>query len=108
MPSESSLTFPIPFGKVDLMVSLGGNALSPKGGTGTIDEQIAITRKTIRTVARLALPGVRLIITHGNGPVVGNILIRNEAASTIIPPMPLDVCGADSQGGMGYMIQQAL
>jgi carbamate kinase len=90
------------------MVSLGGNALSPKGGTGTIDEQIAITRKTIRTVARLAMPGVRLVITHGNGPVVGNIVLRNEAAADKIPPMPLDVCGADSQGGMGYMIQQAL
>ncbi len=49
-----------------------------------------------------------MVITHGNGPIVGNILIRNEAAREQIPPMPLDVCGADSQGGIGYMIQQTL
>jgi len=62
----------------------------------------------MRVVARLALPGVRLVVTHGNGPVVGNILIRNLAAADRIAPMPLDVCGADSQGGLGYMIQQTL
>jgi len=49
-----------------------------------------------------------VVVTHGNGPIVGNIVIRNEAAKATIPPMPLDVCGADSQGGIGYMIQQAL
>lgn len=103
-----SSAFPVPGGRGDLLIALGGNALLPPGGKGTIDEQIAITRRTIRTVARLALPGVRLVITHGNGPIVGNIVIRNEAAANQVPPMPLDVCGADSQGGMGYMIQQAL
>jgi carbamate kinase len=51
---------------------------------------------------------LKLVITHGNGPIVGNILIRNEAARDVIPPMPLYVCGADSQGGIGYMIQQVL
>ncbi|HEX7879380.1 MAG TPA: carbamate kinase [Candidatus Eisenbacteria bacterium] len=90
------------------MIALGGNALLPAHGSGTIDEQIAITRRTMRVVARLALPGVRLVVTHGNGPVVGNILVRNLAAADRIAPMPLDVCGADSQGGLGYMIQQTL
>lgn len=103
-----STHFPISSGRGDLLVALGGNALSPARGTGTIDEQIGITRRTVRTLARLALPGVRLVITHGNGPVVGNILLRNEAAAGQVAPMPLDVCGADSQGGLGYMIQQAL
>jgi len=105
---ESSLGYPLPYGRGDLLIALGGHALLPAGGSGTIDEQIAITRKTIRTVARLAYPGVRLVITHGNGPVVGNIVLRNEAAADQLPRMPLDVCGADSQGGLGYMIQQAL
>ena len=99
---------PVPSGRQDLLIALGGNALLPAHGTGTIDEQIAITRRTMRVVARLALPGVRLVITHGNGTVVGNILIRNLAAAEQIAPMPLDVCVADSQGGLGYMIQQTL
>lgn len=105
---EETLGFPLPFGRGDLMIALGGNALMPAGGTGTIDEQISITRRTIKVVARLALPGVRMVITHGNGPIVGNIVLRNIAAAGRIPPMPLDVCGADSQGGLGYMIQQTL
>jgi carbamate kinase len=100
--------FPVPFGRSDLLVALGGNALLPARGTGTIDEQIAITRRTLRVLARLALPGVRMVLTHGNGPVVGNIVLRNIAAADQVPPMPLDVCGADSQGGLGYMIQQTL
>ena len=63
----------------------------------------------LRQVAELlANFPVKLVLTHGNGPIVGNILIRNEAARDVIPPMPLDVCGADSQGGIGYMIQQVL
>jgi carbamate kinase len=59
-------------------------------------------------VADLIESGRKIIITHGNGPIVGNILERNEAAKDRIPPMPLDICGADSQGGIGYMIQQIL
>jgi len=102
------MNLPVPFGRQDLLIALGGNALLPARGTGTIDEQIAISSRTMRVVAGLALPGVRLVITHGNGTVVGNILIRNLLAAGQIPPMPLDVCGADSQGGLGYMIQQTL
>lgn len=102
------MEFPLSGDHGDLLIALGGNALLPAKGSGTIDEQIAITRRTMRTLARLARPGVRLVITHGNGPVVGNILIRNEAAAGQLPSMPLDVCGADSQGGLGYMIQQQL
>jgi len=59
-------------------------------------------------VVDLLADGHSILLTHGNGPIVGNILIRNEAARDQIPPMPLDVCGADSQGGIGYMVQQTL
>jgi carbamate kinase len=62
----------------------------------------------MQPIAALIQEGVRVVLSHGNGPIVGNILIRNEAARDQIPPMPLDVCGADSQGGIGYMMQQAL
>lgn len=91
-----------------LLLALGGNAIIPPGGAGTIEEQIAITEKTMRQVAEGISPGTRLVVTHGNGPIVGNIVLRNEAARETIPPMPLDVCGADSQGGLGYMIQQVM
>jgi carbamate kinase len=91
-----------------LLLALGGNAIIPPGGSGTIEEQIAITEKTMRQVAEAVSPGARIVVTHGNGPIVGNIVLRNEAARETIPPMPLDVCGADSQGGLGYMIQQVM
>ena len=59
-------------------------------------------------IARLVRDGTTVVLSHGNGPIVGNILIRNEAVRDQIAPMPLDVCGADSQGGIGYMMQQTL
>jgi carbamate kinase len=91
-----------------VLIALGGNAILPPRGTGTFDEQVAVTRLTMQPVAQLVREGVRVVLSHGNGPIVGNILIRNEAAREQIPPMPIDVCGADSQGGIGYMMQQAL
>lgn len=90
------------------VVALGGNAIIPAEGNGTIEEQRQLTADTMRQVADLIVAGRKVIITHGNGPIVGNILERNEAAKDHIPPMPLDICGADSQGGIGYMIQQIL
>src|SRR5687767_5879342 len=91
-----------------VLITLGGNAILPARGTGTFEEQCAITRLTMEPVAALVRDGAQVVLSHGNGPIVGNILIRNEAARDQIPPMPLDVCGADSQGGIGYMMQQAL
>lgn len=91
-----------------LLLALGGNAIIPPGGTGTIKEQLEITARTMEQVAAALAPDTRLVLTHGNGPVVGNIVLRNEAARDTVPPMPLDVCDADSQGGLGYMIQQSL
>ncbi|HET9951413.1 MAG TPA: carbamate kinase [Candidatus Eisenbacteria bacterium] len=91
-----------------VLITLGGNAILPARGTGTFEEQCAITRLTMQPIAELIRDGIEVVLSHGNGPIVGNILIRNEAAREQIPPMPLDVCGADSQGGIGYMMQQSL
>ena len=90
------------------VVALGGNVIIPAGGKGTIAEQRELTSTTMRQVADLISSGRNVLLTHGNGPIVGNIMERNEAVKDRIPPMPLDVCGADSQGGIGYMLQQAL
>ncbi len=90
--------------------ALGGNAIIPSGRRGTFDEQLVLTRQTMDQVAELSRDGNEIVLTHGNGPVVGNIVLRNAAGLEKhgIPPMPLYVCGADSQGGIGFMIQQAL
>ncbi len=90
------------------VVSLGGNALIRRGEEGTIEEQFAHTRACTSQLSRMVRDGFRIVITHGNGPIVGNIVIRNEAAKNTVPPMPLYICDADSEGGIGYMIQQTL
>jgi carbamate kinase len=95
-------------GAKTLVIALGGNSIVPAGKEGTIEEQIALTQATMVHVAELIKAGHEVVVTHGNGPVVGNIVIRNEKAKDEIPPMPLDVCGADSEGGIGYMMQQGL
>lgn len=95
-------------GSKRVLVTLGGNAILPARGTGTFEEQCAVTRATMQPIAQWIKAGTEVVLSHGNGPIVGNILIRNEAARDQIPPMPLDVCGADSQGGIGYMMQQSL
>jgi len=90
------------------IISIGGNTLIRKGEKGTIEEQFEHTEKCMAYIAKMASQGKRIVITHGNGPIVGNIVIRNEAAKDIIPPMPLYICNADSEGGIGFMLQQAL
>jgi carbamate kinase len=90
------------------VIALGGNAILPAGQAGTIQEQFAITRTTMAQIATLIADGRRVVLTHGNGPIVGNIVLRNEAMRDTIAPMPLGICVADSQGGIGYMLQQVL
>ncbi|GAB4269776.1 MAG: carbamate kinase [Deferrisomatales bacterium] len=90
------------------VVSLGGNAILRRGDRGTVEEQFARARQCTAQVARMLEQGFRVVITHGNGPIVGNIVIRNEAARNTVPPMPLYICDADSEGGLGFMIQQTL
>jgi len=90
------------------VVALGGNALLRDYEKGTIEQQESHTAETIENLLFLVKEGYDLIITHGNGPQVGNILMRNDAGEQLygITPMPLDVCVADSQGGIGYMIER--
>ncbi len=95
-------------GTKTMVIALGGNSIIPLGKSGTIEEQIEMTHTTMVRIAALIEAGHLIVVTHGNGPVVGNIFIRSEMAKHRIPPMPLDVCGADSEGGIGYMMQQAL
>ena len=90
------------------VVALGGNALSPPGGTGTVAEMRSALRKTAEPLADLVERGVELVISHGNGPQVGRILLQQEYAADRVPPMPMDVCGAESQGQIGYLLVQAL
>jgi len=90
------------------VVALGGNALLRKGDAGTVFDQRRRVEEATRLLAQLAARGVQLVITHGNGPVVGNIFLRHEECARNIPPMPLDVCGAESQGDIGYLISVAL
>jgi len=92
------------------VVALGGNALLRGNQVGTIDEQEQNTYDTLENLVYLIKEGYSLVIGHGNGPQVGNILMRNDAGEQTygIPQMPLDVCVADSQGGIGYMIERML
>jgi len=90
------------------VVALGGNALLRGDQAGTIDEQEQNTTETLENLVFLINEGYDLVITHGNGPQVGNILMRNDAGEQIynIAQMPVDICVADSQGGIGYMIER--
>ena len=91
-----------------VMVSLGGNAISPKNESGTIDEQFAHTRESLAAVMGFVKRRYNICISHGNGPQVGAELQRNELTQEVIPPLPLGVLVANTQGAIGYMIQQSL
>ncbi len=92
------------------VLALGGNALLRGDQIGTIDEQEQNTFDTLENLVYLIKEGYDIVIGHGNGPQVGNILMRNDAGEQMynIPQMPLDICVADSQGGIGYMIERML
>ncbi len=91
-----------------ITVALGGNALLQFGQEGRFEEQLNNARRTSRQLVELIKMGYKLVVTHGNGPQVGAILLQQEAGSSQVPPMPLHACGAMSQGLIGYMIQQSL
>lgn len=90
------------------VLALGGNALIRKGQKGTIQEQETNAEEVTREVFPLVSLGYNLVVTHGNGPQVGHQLIQNERGSSEVPAMPLDVCVADTEGSMGYVLQQAI
>jgi carbamate kinase len=90
------------------VVALGGNAITREFEEGNIAQQFENTRRALVGVADLIEHGYRLAITHGNGPQVGNALIRVESTRGTVPPVPLGVLVADLEGGMGYMIEQTM
>jgi carbamate kinase len=91
-----------------IVIALGGNAVLKRGEKGTYDEQYQNIKTSVGNIADLIVGGHKIVLTHGNGPQVGATLLRHEAAKSIVPPFPLDACGAETQGFIGYMIQQAL
>ncbi|MEM8949078.1 MAG: carbamate kinase [Pseudomonadota bacterium] len=91
-----------------LLVAIGGNATHPENIEGTSIEQKAIAEQTAEALLPLALMDNELVITHGNGPVVGKILMRQALTRDRIAPMPLDICVAHSQGGIAYLLMQAI
>lgn len=90
------------------LIAIGGNSLIRAGEKGTIDEQLANTRRTARAVVGLIQDGFSLVLTHGNGPQVGAALLRSERASDQVYGQSLDVCDATTQGEIGYLLQQSL
>ena len=91
-----------------VMIALGGNALSPKDEAGTIYQQFAHTRESLEAIMHFVNLDYNLCLTHGNGPQVGDELFRMELTQSDVPPLPLGVCVAETQGSIGYMIQQSL
>ena len=91
-----------------IVIALGGNALQSKDSRPTAEDQLEAVKKTCENIADISAKGYEIAIVHGNGPQVGRILLASETAKDITPAMPFDVCGAMSQGYIGYHIQQAL
>jgi len=94
--------------KKKAVIALGANALIKKGQKGTIYEQFANTRRSAKSIVKMIKEGWDVVITHGNGPQVGAILLQNKVAKDLTPAMPLGICVAESEGLIGYMIQQCL
>ena len=91
-----------------IVIALGGNALQSKDSGATAEAQLEVVKKTCEHIAEISQRGYEMAIVHGNGPQVGRIVLASETAKDVVPPMPFDVCGAMSQGYIGYHIQQAL
>ncbi|MBE6045937.1 MAG: carbamate kinase [Clostridiales bacterium] len=94
--------------KGKIVIALGGNALQSGKGPATAEAQLEVVRRTCEHVAQISGMGYEIAVVHGNGPQVGRIVMASEAAKDVTPSMPFDVCGAMSQGYIGYHIQQCL
>lgn len=90
------------------VIAIGGNAIISEGQKGTLEEQFENVLKTCDPIIDLLEEGYNVVLTHGNGPHVGNALIKNDSAKHLVPAYPMDACGAETQGLLGYVIKQAM
>jgi carbamate kinase len=91
-----------------ILIALGGNAMTAPDGSARPEDQRAAITGAAESVADIVAGGHRVVLTHGNGPQVGNLLVKNELAAAVVPPVPLDWCGAQTQGTIGVLILNAL
>ncbi|RIQ11277.1 carbamate kinase [Jiangella rhizosphaerae] len=91
-----------------VLIALGGNAMTSADGRARPGDQIAAVTAAMEPVADLVAAGDDVVLTHGNGPQVGNLLVKNELAAGVVPPVPLDWCGAQTQGTIGFIVVNAL
>jgi carbamate kinase len=91
-----------------VLVALGGNAMTNSDGRARPEDQIAAAEVAMAAVADLLAHDVEVVLTHGNGPQVGNLLVKNEIAASVVPPVPLDWCGAQTQATLGFVLMNAL
>src|SRR5690348_17723959 len=91
-----------------VVIALGGNAMTGPDGSATPEAQRDAIRVAAGHIADIVASGVQVVLTHGNGPQVGNLLVKNEIAAHVVPPVPLDWCGAQTQGTIGLLILNAL
>ena len=91
-----------------VLLALGGNAMTGPDGRARVDDQVAAAKVAMESVADLVASGVDVVLTHGNGPQVGNLLVKNELAASVVPPVPLDWCGAQTQATLGLILMNSL
>jgi carbamate kinase len=93
---------------VRVLLALGGNAMTNAEGRARPEDQIAAAAVAMEAVADLLQHDIEVVVTHGNGPQVGNLLVKNELAAAVVPPVPLDWCGAQTQATIGFVLMDAL
>lgn len=91
-----------------VVIALGGNAILKPNQPATVETQLANIQLSAEQIAKIEKLDHQIVVTHGNGPQVGNILRQNEEAKEVVPPFPLDVCNAESQGFIGYLMEQSI
>jgi carbamate kinase len=91
-----------------VLLALGGNAMTNADGRARPDDQIAAAQVAMEAVSDLLAHDIEVVVTHGNGPQVGNLLVKNEVAAAVVPPVPLDWCGAQTQATLGFVLMNAL
>src|SRR5918997_6240990 len=91
-----------------VLIALGGNAMTAADGSARPQDQIAAITRAAAPIADLVAAGHEVVVTHGNGPQVGNLLVKNELSASVVPPVPLDWCGAQTQATLGLVLMNCL